>query len=128
MIFRVLISYTLILLLLLTGCSTTDISTSDLPTCTQSDCNCSDFATQQEAQKVFDAFPGDPYKLDRDGNGIACESLPKSKGKTVFSPKAMGEAAQGAYAQELAQKEGLGIWSGNPEPPWEFRSSAKALK
>ena len=85
MIFRILISYTLILLLLLTGCST-DISTSDLPSCTQSDCNCSDFATQQEAQRVLDAFPGDPYKLDRDGNGIACESLPKSKGKTAVKP------------------------------------------
>ena len=30
-----------------------------------------------------------------------------------------------AIAQELAQKEGLGIWKGNPEPPWEFRKKAK---
>ncbi len=30
-----------------------------------------------------------------------------------------------AIAQELAQKEGLGIWSGNPQPPWEFRRKAK---
>ena len=28
-----------------------------------------------------------------------------------------------AVAQELAQEEGLGIWNGNPQPPWEFRSS-----
>ncbi|MDJ0596472.1 MAG: hypothetical protein QNJ72_41980 [Pleurocapsa sp. MO_226.B13] len=54
----------LILILLLTGCST-DISTSDLPTCTQTDCNCSDFTIQEEAQRVLDAFPDDRYKLDR---------------------------------------------------------------
>ncbi|MDJ0595968.1 MAG: thermonuclease family protein [Pleurocapsa sp. MO_226.B13] len=30
-----------------------------------------------------------------------------------------------ASAQELAQKEGLGIWNGSPQPPWEFRRQAK---
>ena len=30
-----------------------------------------------------------------------------------------------ARAQELAQKEGLGIWNGNPQPPWEWRQSNK---
>lgn len=39
------------------------------------DYNCSDFRTQAEAQKVFDAYPGDPFKLDKDRDGIACESL-----------------------------------------------------
>lgn len=29
-----------------------------------------------------------------------------------------------AIAQEMAQKEGLGIWKGNPQPPWEFRQKA----
>lgn len=41
--------------------------------------NCSDFATQAEAQAWFDTyFPahGDISKLDRDNNGVACESLP----------------------------------------------------
>ena len=28
-------------------------------------------------------------------------------------------------AQELAQKEGLGIWSGNPQPPWKWRKANK---
>ena len=28
-------------------------------------------------------------------------------------------------AQGMAQNEGLGIWQGNPQPPWEFRSSTK---
>lgn len=38
--------------------------------------NCSNFKTQAEAQKIFDSVSGDPYSLDRDHDGIACESLP----------------------------------------------------
>ena len=30
-----------------------------------------------------------------------------------------------AIAQELAQKESLGIWNGNPQPPWEWRRANK---
>jgi micrococcal nuclease len=48
---------------------------SGLPSCVNSDCNCSDFRSQAEAQRVFDSFPGDRFKLDRDRDGIACESL-----------------------------------------------------
>lgn len=47
----------------------------NLPDCVSSDCNCSDFNSQAEAQAVFNAFPGDPHGLDRDNDGIACESL-----------------------------------------------------
>ncbi len=41
--------------------------------------NCSDFATQPEAQGWFNTyfpFYGDVAQLDGDGNGVACESLP----------------------------------------------------
>jgi competence protein ComEC len=44
--------------------------------CTATDCDCSDFDTQAEAQTCFDVDPRDPFRLDGDGNGIACESLP----------------------------------------------------
>jgi hypothetical protein len=37
------------------------------------DRDCPDFATQAEAQAAFNAVPGDPERLDRDGDGIACE-------------------------------------------------------
>ncbi|MBW4550991.1 MAG: thermonuclease family protein [Aphanocapsa sp. GSE-SYN-MK-11-07L] len=40
------------------------------------DYDCKDFRTQAEAQRVLDTYPGDPFRLDRDGDGIACESLP----------------------------------------------------
>ncbi|WP_017302486.1 thermonuclease family protein [Nodosilinea nodulosa] len=46
-----------------------------LPACVSRDCDCSDFATWQQAQAVLDAFPGDPHRLDGDHDGIACESL-----------------------------------------------------
>lgn len=55
---------------------TTTFSTDLLPACTNSDCDCKDFATQAEAQRVLNAFPGDPHDLDRDSDGAACESLP----------------------------------------------------
>ena len=43
------------------------------------DRNCSDFATWQEAQDFFLSEGGpsqDPHRLDGDGNGVACQSLP----------------------------------------------------
>jgi Excalibur calcium-binding domain len=42
---------------------------------TAGDVNCSDFSTQAEAQAFFEsAGLGDPYDLDRDGDGMACEA------------------------------------------------------
>ena len=41
------------------------------------DRDCKDFSTHAEAQAFFqDAGPGDPHHLDRDNDGIACETLP----------------------------------------------------
>ncbi len=49
--------------------------TQSLPSCTKSDCNCSDFKTQAQAQQVLTAFSGDRFRLDGDSDGVACESL-----------------------------------------------------
>jgi hypothetical protein len=38
------------------------------------DYDCSDFSTQAEAEEYL--LPGDPYDLDADGDGIACEDNP----------------------------------------------------
>jgi hypothetical protein len=40
----------------------------------ETDYDCSDFANQAEAQEYL--LPGDPYGLDADNDGIACEDLP----------------------------------------------------
>jgi hypothetical protein len=38
------------------------------------DYDCSDFGTQAEAEEYL--LPGDPYNLDADGDGVACEDNP----------------------------------------------------
>lgn len=41
------------------------------------DKDCSDFTSQGEAQRFYDAHgPGDPHHLDGNGDGEVCESLP----------------------------------------------------
>ncbi len=42
------------------------------------DYDCADFATQEEAQEYL--LPGDPYGLDGDDDGVACEDLPSGGG------------------------------------------------
>lgn len=42
----------------------------------QTDRDCADFATQEEAQAALDARAGDPERLDTDNDNIACEDLP----------------------------------------------------
>lgn len=39
------------------------------------DLDCGDFPYQQDAQAHLSAHPGDPDRLDADGDGVACESL-----------------------------------------------------
>lgn len=56
-------------------------STYDDPTTERSfesgDYDCTDFSTHEEAQEFFESEgSGDPHGLDRDGDGIACETLP----------------------------------------------------
>jgi len=41
------------------------------------DRDCGDFSTQTEAQAFFEASgPSDPHRLNSDGDGVVCESLP----------------------------------------------------
>jgi endonuclease G len=54
------------------------VDRANLPPCVDDNCNCGDFLTQTQAQAVLDAFSGDRFNLDGDGNGLACEFLPPS--------------------------------------------------
>ena len=59
--------------------STTGLSNTAAPPNPGDSKNCGDFATQAEAQKWFAIYSphyGDVAKLDRDGDGEVCESLP----------------------------------------------------
>ena len=51
-------------------------SGSSSPSKQQGDLDCSDFDTQAQAQRVLESQPGDPHRLDGNGDGEACESLP----------------------------------------------------
>ena len=42
--------------------------------------DCSAFASREAAQALLESWPGDPYGLDPDGNGLACELLPSRSG------------------------------------------------
>lgn len=44
--------------------------------CATTDCDCKDFRSQAEAQRFFESIPGDPHRLDGDGDGQVCEALP----------------------------------------------------
>ena len=44
-----------------------------------SNLDCAGFGTHEEAQRVFEQDPSDPHYLDGDGDGVACEDLPKSQ-------------------------------------------------
>jgi hypothetical protein len=48
------------------------------------DYNCTDFSTQAQAEEHL--LPGDPYGLDADHDGIACQSLPCPCSSTPPSP------------------------------------------
>ena len=53
------------------------------------DRNCSDFDTWAEAQAFYEAEGGpetDPHRLDHDGDGIACESLPGAPKSPTATP------------------------------------------
>ena len=60
------------------------------------DRNCSDFATQPEAQEFFlaEGGPGeDRHRLDRDGNGMACQSLPGAPDDDPEPPETKADPA-----------------------------------
>jgi hypothetical protein len=42
--------------------------------------DCPDFEYQEDAQAVYDRDPSDPYGLDDDDDGIACDQLPRRGG------------------------------------------------
>ncbi|MEE1941990.1 excalibur calcium-binding protein [Streptomyces sp. TRM 70361] len=46
----------------------------------QPDLDCADFESREAAQRVLDGQDGDPYGLDADDDGRACEALPSEGG------------------------------------------------
>ena len=68
------------------------------------DLDCIDFATEAEAQAVYDADPSDPNGLDGDGDGFACEDSGLPSGGGGDTNRDLDEdqydPAQGQYETE----------------------------
>jgi hypothetical protein len=54
----------------------------------EADIDCDDFVLPQMAQAELDKDPGDPYGLDPDGNGIACDDGDATQGASETAPDA----------------------------------------
>ena len=87
----------------------------DLP---MGDLDCSDFATQEEAQAVLDANPDDPNYLDGEGDGVACESLPSAP-PLAPEPPSLESAPTGDLdcADFATQEEAQAMLDADPSDP-----------
>lgn len=66
------------------------------------DLDCVNFATQEEAQQVYNQDPSDPNGLDDDNDGIACENLPSSgTGTGTVEPPTQYQPPQTPTASDL---------------------------
>jgi micrococcal nuclease len=43
--------------------------------CVNSDCDCGDFSSWEQAHVLLQSVRGDPHRLDGDGDGVACDGL-----------------------------------------------------
>ncbi len=77
-------------------------------TANAADLNCSDFATQPQAQATYDQNPTDPNRLDNDNDGIACESLAGSASGQAEDGTTMASAGQVANRPSGAVAAGDG--------------------
>ncbi|MFD1832303.1 excalibur calcium-binding domain-containing protein [Streptomyces desertarenae] len=91
----------------------------------QTDRDCADFRTEQEAQRFFEQESGDPSHLDADDDGAACEALPSGGGASPGSdgpgetsgtarPGGPATGEDGAPAPHGAVDAGGGGASGDP--------------
>jgi MYXO-CTERM domain-containing protein len=73
------------------------------------DYNCPDFQTQSQAQAVYNQDPSDPHGLDRDGDGIACET---AGGSSVSASAPQDGVATGAGGTAGLESKDLFAYGG----------------
>ena len=79
--------------------------------------NCSDFASQAEAQAVLRVDPSDPNRLLKDGNGIACESSPGPKDLPPMTRQTCISTADDCSTGRRCQGSGRGKGGCGAVPP-----------
>jgi hypothetical protein len=78
--------------------------------------DCSDFDTQEEAQAQL--LPGDPYGLDADNDGQACETLPSGGATSGGSPIGGGGGGRDLDCADFAtQEEAQAVLERDPSDP-----------
>ena len=80
----------------------------------QTDLDCRDFAFQEDAQAVLNRDPSDPFRLDADHDGIACEELPHrpSPSATVTSAPVTPAPATATPVPQRGVNAGVGGGTG----------------
>src|SRR4051812_1671579 len=73
------------------------------------DLDCSDFSSQSQAQNEYNSDPSDPNNLDRDGDGIACET---AGGGGVSASAPQGGVRTGAGGTAGLESEALFAYGG----------------
>jgi hypothetical protein len=73
--------------------------------------DCSDFASQLQAQEALNDDPSDPNGLDADGDGIACESSTGGGGDGGSAPEQASSASASASSSASASAGGGGAVS-----------------
>jgi len=84
------------------GCAAESTPTAT-PSLSSNDRDCSDFASQPEAQEVLEDDPSDPNGLDGDSDGVACEYVPVG---ASASPSASSSASASPPAGASAPADG----------------------
>jgi micrococcal nuclease len=79
------------------------------------DLDCSDFASQLQAQEALDDDPGDPNGLDADGGGAACEGSTGGGGDGGSAPEQASSAS--ASASSSASASASASAGGGAVPP-----------
>lgn len=86
------------------------------------DLDCLDFAFQDQAQRVYNADPGDPHGLDPTHDGIACSRLPErpagDSGAAVHQPPAADDRDED-YPQPGDLVLHIGIAEAHPADPFD---------
>lgn len=108
------------------------------------DKNCDDFATQEQAQTVYNADTSDPHGLDRDRDGDACESLPRgsasdelgltgassgstsSSGSSGSSASTSSTASTSSAREETSSSSSMRTWPTQDRDCADFSSQAEA--
>src|SRR5215208_4275095 len=76
--------------------------------------DCADFATQEEAQQFSGS--GDPYGLDADSDGIACEDLPSGGSQQPTTQQYMPQPQQPMTPQQQPTTQQQPVVSNAPLP------------